>query len=97
LDERKVQLFEESILRCMKAGVRVVILHSPYFYEYKGESTTTICIRNICLKHGVEFINDSQMPEFIGKSEFIYDALHLNETGANEFTSILVNQLKHDN
>lgn len=97
LDDRKVELFEETVSRCVSEGVRVVIMHSPYFYEYKGESTTTACIKEICAKYGVEFINDSQLPEFIGKSEFIYDALHLNEAGANQFTLILVNQLKHDN
>lgn len=97
LDEKKVQLFEETVSRCISAGVRVVLLHSPYFYEYNGESTTTACIKEICDKYGVEFINDSQLPEFIGKSELIYDALHLNEAGANEFTSMLIKQLKDDN
>ena len=66
-------------VRCKSAGVRLVLIHSHYFNKMKGESSTTRKIKEICEEYEVEFINDSQMPEFVGNHEYIYDALHLNE------------------
>ena len=97
LEERKIQLFEETIQRFVSSGVRIVIAHSPYCDEYKGKTSTTACIEETCSKYGVEFINDSQLPEFVGRTEYVYDAVHLNGEGANLFTSILIKQLNHDN
>ena len=94
LDERKVLMFEETIQRCTSLGVRTVILHSPYYRGMIGETTTTKLAKDVCSKYGAELINDSQLPEFVGAQEYIYDAIHLNEKGATLFTSILIKQLK---
>ncbi len=96
LDDKKVQLLKETVARCKSSGVRLVLIHSPYFNEMKGESSTTRKIKEICEEYEVEFINDSQMPEFVGNHEYIYDALHLNEQGANLFTNMLIKQLENN-
>lgn len=94
LDDDKIELLKKSIIRAKAQGVQLVIVQSPYYYKFEGESSTNKAVRKICMGNGVRFIDDSQLPEFVGNNELIYDAGHLKNEGARRFTQILLEQLR---
>ena len=93
LDENKIALLKQIIIRMQKKGSRLIIVHSPYFYQYNGTSSTTDILYSICRDYNISFINDSQLPEFIGNIDYVFDASHLNIKGANAFTELLSHQI----
>lgn len=93
LDEKKIALLKQIIIRIQKNGSRLIIVHSPYFYQFNGSSSTTDILYSICRDYNILFINDSQLPEFIGNIDYVFDASHLNIKGANAFTELLSHQI----
>lgn len=96
LDKDKINLFKRAIDRVKAKGIRLVVVQSPYYYKFDGESSTNKMVRNICSEKGVQFIDDSQLPIFVGNYDLIYDAGHLRIEGARLFTEILLEQLRSE-
>ncbi len=93
IDEGKVSLFKQIIKRIQKTGSRLILVHSPYYFKYIGTSTTTEYLDSLSEVNSVEFINDSQLSDFIGNKEYVYDPVHFNSKGAKAFTELLLQQI----
>lgn len=96
LDKDKIELFKRAIDRAKTKGTRLVIVQSPYYYKFDGESSTIKMVKEICSERGGQFIDDSQLPVFVGNNNLIYDAGHLRIEGARIFTEILLEQLRSE-
>ena len=96
LDSVKIELLKKALSRAKAQGSQLIIVQSPYYYKFEGESSTTKMIRKLCAEYGVRFIDDTQLPDFVGNNEMIYDAGHLKIEGARRFTQILLEQLSDE-
>lgn len=69
--------------------VELVFVASPTWYEPK--ETDYQPIRDICKRRGTIFLDFSGNEKFVQQDEWFKDGLHLNATGADEFTRDLIN------
>lgn len=96
LDSEKVNCLINTITRLKEKDVKVIFVISPMFNVLNGESRTVTSLKQICSSNDIPFINDSQLPEFVGKEELFYDEGHLNNKGAEIYTEILIKQIKNE-
>ena len=96
LDSDKVNCLINTITRLREKKVNVIFVISPMFNVLNGESSTVASLKQICSSNGIPFINDSQLPEFVGKEELFYDEGHLNNKGARIYTGILIKQIENE-
>lgn len=73
-------------------GCLLVYTISPS-YQYISPMEYDV-VREICRKNGIpllEYLNDSR---FLNKKELFYDNTHLNDIGAQKFTSLIASDIK---
>lgn len=85
LDNILVRVIE----KCKEKNVLFVIACSPIF----GDTTKNPCLTEICSKYNVPFIDFSSSEYFNMHHELFQDSGHLNNTGAEEYSQMLINQL----
>lgn len=92
-----LKLLSETICRCKSKGVDLHLYISPEYSE-KCETTKVVEseIEKIALLEDVSFTNYHSLPEFMNDSSLFKDAGHLNDKGAQLYTSIVVQDLRKD-
>ena len=76
-----------------KAGkLNLLIVVSPLWYGQDSKVLEPVV--EICRKKKVRLIDYSNDYRFVHNNDFFSDGLHLNAQGADEFTKILINDLK---
>lgn len=73
-------------------GSELYFVVSPIWYGMDNEET--IFFENLCNNRSINFINFSNNPKYVHQDSFFRDGVHLNEDGANEFTSDLIKEIK---
>lgn len=96
LDELKVTSLIATIDRLKEKGIRTVFVISPMYNRLDGESSSVSKLTQICKDKNIQFINDSQLPDFIERENQFYDEGHLNHKGAEAFTEVLIEQINHE-
>ena len=93
INTRRFELFMQTVNRLKDTGVEIVIVESPLYDIYMGTSSTIKTLQKESKNGQFVFIDDSQMPELLGKTDYMYDRKHLNNIGARIFTKHLCEQL----
>lgn len=88
-DSLKVHYFEEMMRNSKET--QWVFVASPYWYG--RDSLWYKPIIDMSKKYGVPFIDYSRDKKYVHNNAFFSDGSHLNELGANEFTSDLMNRI----
>ncbi len=97
INQNKLQLLIKTLERIKQTNIHLYIVQSPLFHRYVGQSETDKILNVLSNTYQFVYINDSQLSEFVGKVDYIYDINHLNNNGASVFTEILMSQVKNLN
>jgi hypothetical protein len=90
LDTLKLRLINDFIDSC--EGTTLFFVVSPIWYgmdELKLQP-----IRDICEQRGIQFFDYSGSPKYVHQDKWFKDGVHLNSTGADEFTRDLMQQIQ---
>jgi hypothetical protein len=90
-------LFEQFLQECAQKNIKIVFVYAPEYIEGQKfiENRAEVIDRyvNLSKKYDIPFYDYSQDSISFDK-QYFYNALHLNRTGAELFTSKLIKQLK---
>ena len=103
-DERKAEYSNETGTDSLKLhylkkfikelrGSDLFFVVSPTWYGGNNNNKMKI-VEELCQKSKIPFIDFSNNPKYIRENKYFKDGMHLNKTGANEFTKDLVLELK---
>jgi len=95
IDPVKLRMLKSFITECKQADIRLLIFISPFFVRENPDMKYIDCIEETASWHGVPFWNYSQDDYFLQNPEFFADPNHLNNTGADRYTSEVINKLKN--
>lgn len=92
-DDDKVEEFRRIIKLCKNKGIKLTVVTSPFYADYKKQTSTTLLVKEICNEEGIEYFN------FLNDKDFedikLYHTVdHLNFYGADKFTNKVVKLLK---
>ena len=91
LEEGKVEYFNKMLQKLRQYNVPIVLVYSP-IYE-KGRSSRIDKICSIAKIYNVPILDFSNQQELMYPS-FFRDEMHLNDSGAHYFTSLLQSRIK---
>lgn len=92
VDSIKLNLFEKLFLETKKKNIKLYLAASPK-YGMKSDSIMAP-IKLFCIKHKIPFINHYSDTNFVHNKELFADQLHLNNTGARLYSSIIAKELR---
>ena len=96
LDIDLIKLFDTFLFECKKKKIKVILVYTPEYVEgqsfIKNRKEILNIYENFSKKHKIPFLDYSNN-EICAKKEYFYNASHLNKTGAEIFTKILINDL----
>ena len=97
LDIDLIKLFDKFLLECKEKDIKVILVYTPEYFEgqkfVKNRKEVITLFENFSEKHKIPFLDYSNN-EICTKKEYFYNASHLNKTGAELFTNMLINDLK---
>lgn len=84
-DDDKVEEFRRIIKLCKDKDIKLTVVTSPFYADYKRQTSTTLLVKEICNEQGIEYFN------FLNDKDFedikLYHTVdHLNSDGADKFT-----------
>lgn len=93
LDPLKKKYLVKFIEGCKKNGTKLVFVVSP---SYCDKLLLPYCssITELCRQYGVPFFYHEADSAFFGNKEYFIDSSHLNNVGAEEFTRMIVGEIK---
>lgn len=91
-DYEKVSYLQAFIDKCKEKKINLIFLFSPM---YAVEKTNLFNIPDsLAKKNGIPFINHYYLKGITGHPEYYFDFGHLNEAGAQQYSSIISHELK---
>ena len=93
IDTAKVRYFEKFVDICMRDKIQLVFVSSPS-YMVLHRQIWKEKVRMIAQEHQIPFIDYEQDSTFLEHPEWFYDSYHLNEVGANIYSSLIAKDLK---
>lgn len=94
IDPVKLRFLKSFISECKQADIRLLIFISPIFVKENHVMKYINCIQETTSRNGIPFWNYSQDEYFLQNPELFADPAHLNNAGANRYTSEVINKLK---
>jgi len=87
LDPEKIRVFNDFIEACEAYGIKLYIIHSPYYANVKNQDKSIDICKEITLKRQVPFFDFTNDTTFIDNPGLFSDASHLNNEGAELFSA----------
>ena len=84
MNKEEYDHFESLVRRCKEDGITLVVIESPSWDKCEKFSTW---LNDYCKKRNVLFLDEKIRKEYYSHPEWYYDKRHLNNEGANYFTS----------
>ena len=91
-DALKFHYLERLIEECNQHGTKLVFAISPSFGADDDRGYNPL--KELCARYDIPLINHFCDPEFTSSTEYFYDSVHLNRTGATKYTKKLIGELK---
>ena len=91
IDEVKMACLTKLIDETQSKGIKVVLVSSPYWKGHNDSDLSTV--RKLAEEKGVPFI-DYADSEIRNNPDWFADSMHLNDVGAQVFTSDFIRKLK---
>lgn len=79
---------------CSEAGVTLLLFNSPDYSFYPSPPVWLNRLKTICQEKTVPFYDYSHDSLFMAHKEWFNEPFHLNDNGAKEYTTIIVNDIK---
>jgi hypothetical protein len=92
LDVNKLNALTEIILLCKKMNIKLLFIQSP-IYAKVADNETMQKFNLLIQSNNAIFWDYTNNPDFLNNPGYFQDQLHLNETGADYFSEILVDRL----
>lgn len=97
LHEPSLALYDTFLQECAQLGIKVILVHSPMHidgqnYISNNDSIVNI-IKSYASKYDLPYL-DYTKDEICNSTDYFYNALHLNDIGANLFSAKLGHDLK---
>ena len=94
-DDDKIEEFRKIIKLCKDKNIKLTIVTSPFYADYKKQTSTTLFVKQICEEEGIEYFNFLNDRDFNDISIF-HTVDHLNAIGADRFTKKIAEKLKYN-
>ncbi|MEG1564168.1 MAG: hypothetical protein RR365_10650 [Bacteroides sp.] len=92
-DERKIHYLHAFINKCKSEKIDLIFLYSPMYATH--EKTNLFHIPDsLAQQENILFINHYRLEGITGHTEYYADFGHLNERGAEKYSSIIATELK---
>jgi hypothetical protein len=95
-DENKISALKDIISTCHKKKIDLVFVYSP-IWKITQDSYCNQVITKLCTENGIEYIDMSNLPDFINRPDYFADISHLNDEGARVFSKMLRDKLMQIN
>jgi hypothetical protein len=96
IDEFKLKLLGDLVQTCRERNIRLIFVNSPTWRINRAGGFEKVW-NAFCSENSVNYLDISNMKDFIDHPEFFSDVYHLNDTGARQFSEFLVNELQKMN
>jgi hypothetical protein len=97
LDPTLIELFENFLLESKKFDIEVILVYTPEYIDgqkfVKNRKEIVTLFKKFSQKYDILFLDYSNA-KICTKKEYFYNASHLNKTGAELFTNILIKDLE---
>lgn len=88
----KREYFEKFINLCREKNIHLIVVYSPW---YKARSNRSLePVTTLCREKGVPVIDHYADPEWVTAREMFADPSHLNDRGADVFSSQIASEIK---
>lgn len=94
IDTLKLSFFEKFIALAKDKNIKMVCCISP-FYKSTGDAISYSSLQKIMLREEIPLFNFSHIPEISENYRLFKDQSHMNNEGAQLYTSILVSKIKY--
>ena len=91
IDEFKLECLENMILLAQSKDVPIAIIASPKYGRPSSEELEPAF--EVCRKHHIPIIDYYTAPLFMQHREWFKEAMHLNGTGAREYSKIVADEI----
>jgi hypothetical protein len=96
LDQNKINAFNAFLEKCVQRKLKVYIVFSPEYRKFENDTRSITYIKEKCKALNIEFITYQNNENFFN-NQFFRDVRHLNNFGADAFSSdissVLIKQL----
>lgn len=92
VDSVKIKYWEFLFRQCKDDGVMIILAASPTYDPFDIKCFDVI--KELAAKYDVPFIDKYDCEGVSGNKGLYYDSWHMNSYGADEFTKILIRELK---
>lgn len=93
IDAFKLEYVEKMLALAKSKDVPIIVVASPKYG--KTSSSELQPVIDICRKNKIVFWDYYAAPEFMRHKEWFNEPMHLNETGAREFSKIIIDVIKN--
>lgn len=94
-DSNKIRILDSFIQECKKSNIKLVVFSSPYYMQYPSRRQYIMKIKEMTEKYDVPFWDYSQDKSFLNHREWFADMYHLNATGADKYTDLVIDKIIH--
>lgn len=95
IDTLKVHYFKLFVEDCVKSGIQLFIVMSPYYVKFSGNDQSLDIVSNIAKSNKIPFYDFSNDSTFLSTPDIYADESHLNDSGARLYTAEVINKLFH--
>ena len=96
VDSVKISYYRSFIRECQQAGIKLFIVYAPTFVKYTETDYTVSVIKQIAKEENAWFADYTNHPYFISHPELFSDHVHLNGSGAETFTPMIMHEIKKE-
>jgi hypothetical protein len=93
LDSNKIFAIKDITKYCITKNILLILVESPTFGRLQ-KTTSTLFIENLVQENKIAFWDFSNYADFITKPGFFRDRVHLNDSGARYFSSIVADSIR---
>lgn len=91
-DPVKKECMVRLVNLCEEKGIKLIFIYSP---SYGGVRPSSLSLfKQFVEENSLVFLDHYTDPDFCMHKDFFYDSIHMNDTGASEYTRKLVGELK---
>lgn len=92
-DSMKIDCLNRIISLCKQKKIKLVFYASPAYMRIND--TKFDYIKKLSKLHNIPFFNHYCDSIFTKNSEYFYDSMHMNQTGAKEYSKFIIPELKY--
>ena len=93
IDSNKIKIYQFFIQDCIHSKTKLFIVSSPYLMKTAVTELSIKIGKEIAEKYNINFFDYSRSPLFTNQFDLFADNVHLNDRGANVFSTMIANNL----